>query len=91
MQALWGERCNQVSAPKGFFLLLYEYFFPSAALRLPACPSVLASRSQQSRTTGFRVNTGYHRTPHATAKALATLAHLGIQLATPQAGKGEGE
>lgn len=79
MQALWGEGCNQVSAPKGFLLLLYEYFFPSAALQLPACSRVLASRSQQSHTTGFRVNTGYHGTPHTIAKALATLPHLGIR------------
>lgn len=59
-----------------FFYCSLDVFSP---LELPGSPGVLASWREQSHTTGFRVNTGYHETPDQTAKALATQPRLEIQ------------
>lgn len=60
---------------------LLEALFPFTALGLFSLPwmcCVLSSQSEQSHTTGFRVNTGYQEAPGAIAKALATQPHLEI-------------
>lgn len=72
---LAGRRLQSGPGSSRFYCSL-DVFSP---LELPGSPGVLASWREQSHTTGFRVNTGYHETPDQTAKALATQPRLEIQ------------
>lgn len=75
--------CREKVAIRPGLLQVLFFFYCSldvfSSLELPGSPGVLASWREQSHTTGFRVNTGYHETPDQTAKALATQPRLEIQ------------